>query len=94
LISYSIAGIIKRMATAIAATGIATARKALRVSQIRLARISRVSRFRIALFEVGDGCLTGEEVDRIRHALLAEAQRLQAIQGKLGLIKSNAEEDR
>src|SRR5690349_12549191 len=51
-------------------------RQALRVSQIRLGHLAKVSRFRICLFEHGDGYLTLDEQRRIIAALQAEAERL------------------
>jgi hypothetical protein len=52
---------------------------ALGVSQSKLARLSGVSRFKICLFELGDGSLTSDEQIRIREALLVEAERLRQI---------------
>jgi predicted transcriptional regulator len=54
-------------------------RNAVGISQMRLARLSRVSRFKICLFELGDGSLTPDEQSRIRVALLAEAERLRTL---------------
>jgi predicted transcriptional regulator len=54
-------------------------RMALGVSQSKLARLSGVSRFKICLFELGDGTLTADEQIRIREALQAEAERLREI---------------
>lgn len=54
-------------------------RFALGLSQSRLARLSRVSRFKICLFELGDGALTVVEQDRIREALEAENARLRDV---------------
>jgi predicted transcriptional regulator len=51
-------------------------RAALGISQSRLARISGVSRFKICLFEIGDGQLSVDEENRIRGALNAEIDRL------------------
>jgi predicted transcriptional regulator len=53
-----------------------TNRLALGISQSRLARISRVSRFKICVFELGSGSLTLDEQEQIKEALRAEAQRL------------------
>jgi len=44
-----------------------------------LARLSGVSRFKICLFELGDGSLTADEQTRIRAVLQAEAERLRQI---------------
>jgi hypothetical protein len=41
--------------------------------------MSGVSRFKICLFELGDGSLTAEERDRIRKTLRTEAERLRSI---------------
>jgi predicted transcriptional regulator len=62
-----------------------THREALGISQSRLARLAGVSRFKICLFELGDGKLTSEEQDRIRAALRTEAQRLRNLQDRLNL---------
>jgi len=56
-----------------------TQRAAIGISQSRLARISRVSRFKIVGFELGDTTLTQEELVRIRAALHAEVLRLRNI---------------
>ena len=53
-----------------------THRNALGISQSRLARISRVSRFKICVFELGSGSLTPDEQRQINEALQAEAERL------------------
>jgi predicted transcriptional regulator len=53
-----------------------TNREALGLSQSRLARLAGVSRFKICLFELGDGKLTDEELNKIRVALQAEMDRL------------------
>ena len=54
-------------------------REALRISQIRLARLSGVSRFKICTFELGDSSLSPDEQERIRRALEAEAERVRSI---------------
>ena len=41
--------------------------------------MSRVSRFKICLYELGDGPLSPDEQNRIREALQAEADRLRSI---------------
>ena len=41
--------------------------------------MSGVSRFKICLFELGDGTLSANEQMRIREALQAEAERLRQI---------------
>jgi predicted transcriptional regulator len=51
-------------------------RNAIGLSQSRLARLSGVSRFKLCLFELGDGPLSPTEQQRIRSALHAEAERL------------------
>jgi hypothetical protein len=61
------------------------------MSQSRLARLSTVSRFKICLFELGDGELTTEEQGRIRVALRAEAERLQDIASHIDLGESQPE---
>lgn len=54
-------------------------RNSLRISQSRLARLAKVSRPRICLYELGDGKFTHEEMERIRAALRVEAERLRTI---------------
>jgi|HubBroStandDraft_5_1064220.scaffolds.fasta_scaffold27443_5 predicted transcriptional regulator len=51
-------------------------RQALGLSQSKLARLSRVSRFKICTFELGGCSLTADQQSRIREALCAEAERL------------------
>jgi predicted transcriptional regulator len=51
-------------------------RNALGISQSRLARLASVSRFKICMFELGDGRLNEEELNQISSALREEAQRL------------------
>jgi transcriptional regulator with XRE-family HTH domain len=51
-------------------------RETIGLSQSKLARLSGVSRFKICLFELGDGKLTPEEQKRISAALHAETERL------------------
>jgi hypothetical protein len=46
------------------------------MSQVRLARKAGVSRFKICMYEVGDGALSADEQNRVREALRAEADRL------------------
>lgn len=60
-------------------------RNTLGISQSRLARLSRVSRFKICLFELGDGSLTDDEQVRIREALQAEAERLRQVSNQFDL---------
>ena len=52
-------------------------RNALGMSQSRLARLSCVSRYKICMYELGDGSLTKEEWARIEEALKTEAARVQ-----------------
>ena len=54
-------------------------RKALGISQSRLARMSGVSRFKICKYELGDGSLTLDEQREIRLAIYSEAERLRKI---------------
>ena len=63
-------------------------RRAVGISQIKLARIARVSRFRIHLNEVGEGDLTAEEQGRIKKALKAEADRLRNIAASFDLCEA------
>jgi predicted transcriptional regulator len=67
-------------------------RSILGISQSRLARVSRVSRFKICLFELGDGSLTAAEQEQIRHALLAEAERIRGIAIEIDLGQPSSEE--
>jgi transcriptional regulator with XRE-family HTH domain len=55
------------------------ARKTLGLSQSHLSRLSGVSRFKICLFELGDGSLSIQEQDRIRGALQTETDRLRKL---------------
>jgi|SRR5215471_15690073 len=59
-----------------AAEGLRASRISLGISQSRLARLSGVSRFKICLFELGDGSLSAQEQNQIRGALQAETDRL------------------
>jgi predicted transcriptional regulator len=54
-------------------------RSALGLSQSKLARLSSVSRFKICTFELGGGSLTADEEERIRQALVSEADRLRCL---------------
>ena len=54
-------------------------RNTLQLSQSKLARLSRVSRYKICLYELGDGSLTIEELGRISKALVDEVQRLRNV---------------
>jgi predicted transcriptional regulator len=54
-------------------------RNALGISQSKLARLSGVSRFKICTYELGGGSLTWEERERVREALLTEANRLRSL---------------
>jgi predicted transcriptional regulator len=62
-----------------------TNRTVLRISQARLARLANVSRFKISLYELGDGALTPDEFLRIKEALQAEANRLRHLAIELGV---------
>jgi predicted transcriptional regulator len=66
-----------------AAENLRASRISFGISQSRLARLSRVSRFKICTYELGDGSLTLEEWDRIRRALQAEADRLRSIPAQI-----------
>ena len=70
-----------------------TYRTALGMSQSRLARMSGVSRFKLCVFELGSGSLTADELDRIRKALRAEADRLRSISGQVDLGQPAPEAD-
>ena len=60
-----------------------TQRNSLGLSQSCLARLARVSRFKICQFESGNGSLTPEEMARIREAITSEATRLRLIASSL-----------
>lgn len=62
--------------TTAAAENLRASRISLGISQSRLARLSGVSRFKICLFELGDGSLSTEEQNQIRGALQTETDRL------------------
>jgi len=55
------------------------ARLALGMSQSRLARLANVSRFKICTHELGDTELNPAEQDRVREALLGEAERFRNV---------------
>jgi transcriptional regulator with XRE-family HTH domain len=69
-------------------TNLRVHRNALGISQSRLARQSGVSRYKICLFELGDGSLTAEEQDRIRTALELEAHRLRNVPASIAYLGS------
>jgi predicted transcriptional regulator len=58
-------------------------RRTLGISQTRLARLSGVSRFKICMYELGDGALTEDEHGQIRAALQVEADRLRNLPDQL-----------
>ena len=62
------------------------------VSQSKLARLSRVARFKICTFELGSGPLSSEEERRIKLALEAEAARLRSVAAQFGLHEINLTE--
>lgn len=51
----------------------------LQISQSRIARLSGVSRYKICLFERGDGDLNTAELERIRQAVQVETDRIRRI---------------
>jgi predicted transcriptional regulator len=65
-----------------------TNREALGLSQSRLARLAGVSRFKICLFELGDGKLTDAELSKIRIALQAEMDRLHNLSATINLAET------
>jgi predicted transcriptional regulator len=71
--------------SATAAESLRGNRIALGISQSKLARLSGVSRFKICLFELGDGSLTDDEQIRIRQALQTEAERLRQVSTQFDL---------
>jgi predicted transcriptional regulator len=60
-----------------------SARSVLGISQSKLARLSKVSRFKICTYELGDSRLTDSEQNRIHAALQAEADRLRNLANQL-----------
>lgn len=60
-------------------------RTVLGLSQSKLARLAGVSRFKICTYELGGGCLTSEEQDRICQALRAEVIRLRSLPAGIDL---------
>ena len=60
-------------------TNLRAHRNALGISQTRLAHLAGVSRYKICLFELGDGTLSIEEKTRILKALKGEANRLRSL---------------
>jgi predicted transcriptional regulator len=78
------------------AESLRTSRISLGISQSKLARLSRVSRFKICTYELGDGALSPDEQFRIHDALKAEAERLRRVSteidfGRPPLVKTPAE---
>jgi len=66
-------------------------RTSLGVSQSRLARLSGVSRFKICMYELGDGSLSDDELSRIRAGLQAEASHLRELSDSFGVTKAPEE---
>jgi predicted transcriptional regulator len=62
-------------------------RELVNLSQCKLARISGVSRFKICLFELGNGSLTPDESGRIEAAIRAEAE---SIRSKIDTLRQTA----
>lgn len=60
-------------------------RHELGISQSRLARLAGVSRFRICMYELGDGTLRPEEQSRIQGVLQAELERLRNLPARMDL---------
>ena len=73
-------------------TSLRVYRSALGVSQSRLARLSEVSRFKICMFELGDGSLTIEEQNRIRAALELESNRIRSVPTSIDLLGERTHE--
>jgi predicted transcriptional regulator len=48
----------------------------LKLSQLKLAHCAGVSRFKLCLYELGQGTLSTEEIARLEAAIAREAQRL------------------
>jgi hypothetical protein len=54
--------------------------------------MSRVSRYKICLFELGDGSLSAEEQNRIRTALELEGHRLRSVPTSIDFLGENEHE--
>jgi predicted transcriptional regulator len=65
-------------------------REQLGLSQTRLARLAGVSRFKICLFELGDGQLTDDEQRKIKAALQSEVDRLRSLTATLDFAAAGA----
>jgi predicted transcriptional regulator len=66
-------------ATTAAADVLRRSRLSIGVSQSKLARLARVSRFKICTYELGAGALTADELRRICDGLQAESNRLRSV---------------
>ena len=71
-----------------AAEQLRTNRSSLGLSQSRLSRLSRVSRFKICTYELGDGGLSPEEQRRLDDVLQVEADRLSDVAVQLSVQRS------
>jgi len=61
------------------------ARQRMSISQLRLAKLSGVSRFKIGLHEAGNSQLSDQELTRIKAALRKEARRMRDLFEKVAL---------
>jgi transcriptional regulator with XRE-family HTH domain len=81
------------MVATTAAERLKASRLSIGLSQSKLARLSGVPRFRICLFELGDGALSLDDRHRVRVALEGEAVRLQLIAARLALHEIDPAEE-
>jgi transcriptional regulator with XRE-family HTH domain len=78
------------MTTSTVADELKSLRASIGLSQSRLARLSGVSRFKICLFELGDGKLTSEELARIRIAFQREIERFRTLSSMVEFARPTA----
>lgn len=64
-------------------------RNKLRMSQARLAFLSGVGRYKIAMHEVGGGSLAPDEITKIRQTLQQEADRLIGVASLIRVDRAN-----
>lgn len=65
-------------------------RKALGLTQSKLARLAEVSRFKLCTFELGGGSLSANEHTRLLRALETEAARLRNLPKALTEVRAGA----
>ena len=74
-----------------AADDLRRARASIGLSQSKLSRLSKVSRFKIGAYELGAGSLTADELERVYGALRTEAERLRdaAVSASVGCVSGS-----